>query len=145
MWFHLLQKSLPAQEGSVTESSVMQTAKSFWGSGKGSTEGKAERDLVMGMANLSRIIIGKLSSGEGPSASWDLGWAWLWVWQCLVVGALLLLEHMARTAGGSLDTGAPDVVLVFLILLFCWGEEVVKMSQGALVRSSLGLRLKEHS
>jgi hypothetical protein len=30
------------------------------------------------------------------------------------------------------------------ILLFCWGEEVVEMSQEALVRSPLGVRLKDY-
>lgn len=69
------------QEGSVTVSSAMGTATSLRGSGKGSTEGKAERDLLMGMANLSRITTGKPSSGEGLSASWDLGWVRLCFWQ----------------------------------------------------------------
>jgi hypothetical protein len=83
-------KIMPALEGPAVwsplaiEESACTRGLSYWVfcSGKGSTEGKAERDLLMGVANLSRIIIiGKPSSGEGFSVSSELGWAWLWVWQ----------------------------------------------------------------
>jgi hypothetical protein len=57
----------------------MGMAKFLRGSGKGSTEGKVEKVLLIGMGNLSRIVGKKPSRGGGVlSRGRDLSWAWIW-------------------------------------------------------------------
>jgi hypothetical protein len=67
----------PAPEGSVTGSSALGMAKSLRDSGNGSTEGKVERDLLMGMGDLSRRVIGKPGRGSGADGGGTSQGTWI--------------------------------------------------------------------
>jgi hypothetical protein len=47
-----------------------------------------------------------------------------------MVGAVLSLEHIARMDGGSLPSEIQEGAFTLCILLFCWCEEVVKITLG---------------